>query len=324
MTRTCQKCGAQLNEGQDWCLQCGTAAPGGLDSPGPGWRSATAVLGATVALVLGAAAAAYAALSQPGPARPAAKVITVAQAPPVTTPSTPTIATTPTTPSSLGAPTTIKPLPGTAKPPKIPLTAPTPKASTPPPPAPAKINGEPKETGSAKTKPETETGSGKAEEPTPILLDTNAASTYNPYNFPASSFGDPSLAIDGETSTGWTAQVETSVAPKMAVGLAIDLKASQRIGAIALITSTPGMTVQVYGSNATALPESITDQTWTPLTPALKAKKRRTHLKLKHATEAFRFIVLWVSQAPASAVGTPTAPGHISVNELELFVPTGK
>ena len=40
----------------------------------------------------------------------------------------------------------------------------------------------------------------------PILLDTNAASTYNPYNYPESEFGDPSLVIDGETGTAWTAR----------------------------------------------------------------------------------------------------------------------
>ncbi len=328
MTRNCQKCGAELKVGQDWCLQCGTAAPGSLSSPGPSWRSATVVLGVTVALVLGAAAAAYAALSQPAPAKPAPKVVTIAQAPPATTPSTPTVAPTPTTPSGLGTPTTIKPLPGNTKPPKIPLTAATPKATTTPATTPApgttKTGGESNESGPTKTQPETGSGSGKTEEPTPILLDTNAASTYDPYNYPTTSFGDPSLAIDGETSTGWTAQVEPSVAPKMAVGLAIDLKAAQRIGAITVVSSTPGMIVQMYGSNATALPESITDQAWTALTKSVKAKKRRTHLKLKHSTTAFRFIALWISKAPASAVGTPTAPGHVSVNELELFVPTGK
>lgn len=327
-TRHCERCGVQLGEGQDWCLQCGAAAPGSLKSQGPGWRSATVVLGATAALVLGAAAAAYAALSQPAPAKLAPKVITIAQAPPATTPSTPTAATTPTTPSghgaplgALGTPTTIKPLPSKTTPPKIPLSAPTPKAT-----APAPGTSKANETGAGKAKSEAETGPAKTEEeePTPILLDTNAASTYNPYHYPEAGFGDPSLAIDGETSTGWSAQVEPSVAPRMAVGLAIDLKAPQRIGAVTLITSTPGMTVQVYGSEAKALPESITDPTWIALTHSVKAKKRKTHLKLKDSNRAFRFIVLWISRAPASAVGTPAAPGHVSVNELELFAPTGK
>jgi hypothetical protein len=28
---------------------------------------------------------------------------------------------------------------------------------------------------------------------------------------------------------------------------------------------------------------------------------------------------VWISQAPESAVGTPEAPGHVTVNEIELL-----
>ena len=63
------------------------------------------------------------------------------------------------------------------------------------------------ETGTTTTEsPKSKEGS-KSEQPTPILLDTNAATTYNPSNYPESGFGDPGLAIDGEPSTAWTAQV---------------------------------------------------------------------------------------------------------------------
>jgi hypothetical protein len=48
-------------------------------------------------------------------------------------------------------------------------------------------------------------------------------------------------------------------------------------------------------------------------------KKRHEHIKLKDSTKAFRFITLWISRAPAAQVGTAEAPGHVSVNELELF-----
>jgi hypothetical protein len=324
--RTCQKCGAPLGAGQDWCLQCGAAAPGSLGPGGPGWRSAAVVLGATAVLVLGAAAAAYAALSQPSAHKPAAKVITIAQAPTASTstiPTTPGATSTPTatTPAPI-TPTTSKPLGGTTTPPKIPLTAPTPKSSgaTPTKSSTTKTTTEPG-TGTSKSKGENsgESGEPSSEGPTPILLDTNAASTYNPYNLPTSSFGDPSLAIDGETSTGWTAQVEPSNAPHMAVGLAIDLHTPQRVGAIVLVTSTPGMTVQVYGSNTAQLPASITDPAWVTLSPSLRVKKHHTHIDLHHSAKAFRFITLWISAAPQSSVGTPTAPGHVSVNELELF-----
>src|SRR6202012_1208447 len=59
---SCAKCGAALAPGQDWCLQCGA---GGPDSMGSNvWRPWALVLGVTAVLLLGAAAAAYAALSK--------------------------------------------------------------------------------------------------------------------------------------------------------------------------------------------------------------------------------------------------------------------
>jgi hypothetical protein len=234
---------------------------------------------------------------------------TVAQAttPPVTAPLTP--APTPTPPKTLGPPAAVKPaLPLTpVKPPKITLPAvtPTPTTSTP-----------------ASTTPTTSTpaGSGGTGETKaqPILLDTNAASTYNPYAYPAANFGDPSLAIDGETATGWTAQVDPAVAPKMAEGLVIDLKSQRKLSAVEVVTTTPGMTVQIYGSSGHALPPSITDPAWLKLSASLPVKTRHTRIKLR-AAKPVRFVTLWISKAPASAVGTEQAPGRVSVNELELF-----
>ncbi len=315
--RACAECGAALDDGQDWCLQCGASVPGSLEGGGPGWRSATTVLAATTVLVLGAAAAAYAALTQPSPRTLAPKVITVAQAPPTTPATTPS---TPVAPGALGTPTTIKPLPSTSAAPKIPLTASTPKASESPPSGTDTNSGAGESgTGSSKSNIKSNGGTTTAEPPPPILLDTNAASTYNPYGYPTSLFGDPRLAIDGETSTAWTAQLNPAVAPKMAEGLAIDLKTGQKMGSVALITSTPGMTVQVYGANGATLPSSITDPAWVALSPSLDAKKRTTKIKLRDAAKAFRFVTLWVSRAPQSAVGTPSAPGHVNVNEFELF-----
>lgn len=318
--RACANCGAALDDSQDWCLQCGAAVPGSLDGGGPGWRSATTVLAIATVLVLGAAAAAYAALTQPAPRKLPPKVVIVAQAAPTTPATTPT-PTTPSTPGALGTPTTIKPLPNTSTAPKIPLSAPTPKTSGSSGSGTGTTNSGTGESGTGTTKSSTKSSGGTtpAEPPSPILLDTNAASTYNPYGYSTSWFGDPSLAIDGETSTAWTAQVNPAVAPKMAEGLAIDLKTAQKIGSVKLITSTPGMTVQMYGANGTTLPASITDPAWVALSPSLDAKKRTTKIALRDATKAFRFLALWISQAPQSSVGTPSAPGHVSVNELELF-----
>jgi len=324
--RTCAKCGATLAADQDWCLQCGAGAPGSIGTPS--WRSATAVLGATAILALGAAAAAYAALSE-GSSKPRAVTATIAQAtvPTSTTPgvpATPGAAATPSTtapaiPGTASTPkTSIAPLLGGIKPPKIPLTALTPKApnkSKSTPSSGALGTGAlgtgtsaPTSTSTTPSSPSSggSSASGEASQPTAIVLDTNAASSYNPYNYPASDFGDPSLAIDGSTATAWTAMVNPVVAPRMAVGLLIDLKAKQQLSALELVTSTPGMTVQVYGSNSHAAPPSITDPAWIPLSPSEVVKKKHLRISLrkpssKSSTKAFTFVTLWVSRAPASS-----------------------
>jgi hypothetical protein len=326
--RGCANCAAPLAGDQDWCLQCGTGAPDSLRSHAPSWRSAAAVIGVLTVLVAGAATAAYAALSKGGgKARQA--TATVAQVPTPTAP-TPTAATpvAPATPEAsasakVGTPTTIKPaLPlGAVKPPNIPLPTVTPKTPSAISPSGSGGAGTPTTTtpkannGAAPTTGETQ--------PEAILLDTNAAATYNPYNYPASNFGDPSLAIDGDTSTGWTAVVEPTVAPKMAEGLIIDLNTPRKFAALALSTSTPGITVQVSAANGQAPPASITDPAWIALSPSRVIGKKHVRLKLGGTTAAskaaHRFVVVWLSQAPASSVGTPQAPGHVSLNELELF-----
>ena len=82
------------------------------------------------------------------------------------------------------------------------------------------------------------------------------------------------------------------------------------------------MSVQVYGANGNTLPASITDPAWVPLSPYLVEQKRRVHLKLRNSGKSFRFVTLWISKAPAASIGTPQAPGRVSVNELELFPAT--
>jgi hypothetical protein len=320
-----------MDPGQDWCLQCGAGAPGSLDGGGPSWRSAAVILTATAVLVLGAAAAAFAALDKESAPKAHSTIVAVAPAQTTVTP-TPTTPVTPTpttpgavtpTPKASETPSAVSPLPstGSTTPPKIPLTAPTPKSSgttT----TPTKTN---ESSGTTTPSGGGESGSGSGggtttgSQPVAITLDPDAASTYNPYGYPESEFGDPSLAIDGDTSTAWTAQVNPAVAPKMAEGLVIDLKSARRLSAIGLITSTPGMSVQVYGANGSAPPASITDPAWVQLSRYLIEKKHNDRIKLQNSTKAFRFITLWISKAPAASVGTAQTPGHVAVNELELF-----
>ena len=330
-----------MQEGQDWCLQCGTAKPR-LFAGGPGWRTGIAILGSTAVLVCGAAVAAYAALNKtkPKPSVVALVVKTSATGVPATTvPTTPGATPTPGTTPLPGTPTTVK-----ATPPKIPLQTPTPKSTSgadneannalfPPETkttqttSPTKTTstnttgestkstGESKETSSSETK----TSAEESETPSPILLDTNAASVYNPYNYPASLFGDPSLAIDGEVSTAWTAQVQAENAPKMAEGLLLDLETPQKLGSAVVKTTTTGITVEVYGTNGSAPPMSISDPAWARLVGLKVLKKKSTPFTLKVKGKGYRFILLWLAKAPATS--TATNPGSVSINEFELFPP---
>jgi len=302
----CPKCAAGLVPGQDWCLECGAGVQG--RTVGSGWRPATTMLAVTAALVLGAAAAGYAALSRHAPAR-AVRTATVAQAPP------------PVTAPPLGTPGATTPLPEvgtTVKPPKIPLKAQTPAPE-------AEIGGGTEaggSTGESSNKEEgaNQTGGASSEEkPKPILLDTNAASTYNPYNYAATLFGDPSLTIDGDTTTSWTAQLNPETSPRMAEGVLIDLNTTRKLSSLVLVTSSPGMTVQVYGASGKTVPASITDPAWVALSHSLVIHKRRTKLKLKEKRKGFEFVTVWISRAGEKSLGTPTAPGHVSVGEVELF-----
>jgi hypothetical protein len=321
-----------MQANQDWCLQCGAGGPGSL-SGGAGWRTGGAILLVTALLVGGASVAAYAALNKskhkPRPA------VALVKAPATGLSPTPV----PTTPvpgaPTPGTPTTVK-----GAPPKIPLQTPTPKAPAggageanseannalfPPETkttgksTPTKTAAEPtKSTSEGGSETKTNTSSG-AEPPSPILLDTNAASTYNPYTYPPSLFGDPSLAIDGEDKTAWTAQVQSAVAPKMAEGLVLDLKTPQKLGSVGVKTATVGATVEVYGSNSQTLPASISDPQWKRLAGLKVLKKKATSLALKTNGKGYRFVVLWLAKAPASS--TAVNPGSVSIDEFELFPP---
>jgi hypothetical protein len=300
--RLCPTCSAPLAGEQDWCLECGSGAPG--RTIGSGWRPAATILVATLVLVLGAGAAAYAALSKHAPARRVMTTTVAAVTPPVTAPA-PT-------------PTPITPETTAVKPPKIPLTT-----STPTPTSTEETTAE-KEAAAEKEKASKKKNTGGASsepKPTPILLDTNAAKTYNPYNYAAATFGDPSLAIDGDTSTGWTALINPETSPLLAEGLLINLNNAQKLGSLELVSSSVGMTVQVYGANGATVPASITDPAWVTLSHSVVTKKHHTKIKLLRPKKGFVFGLVWISKAGPASLGTTTSPGHVSINEVELFAP---
>ncbi|MFI5005385.1 MAG: hypothetical protein ACHQE6_10275 [Solirubrobacterales bacterium] len=346
--RTCAHCGAPLQEGQQWCLQCGACEPGSLGER-PNWRPLVALGLAATLLAAGAVVAGAAALDKHNSTKHPAVVALVpgapkAATPTATTPATPSL---PATPGGAGGTSShssgkgsgglLFPPSSTAKPPKIPAPVPTPNSGggsgSSEPTGSTEPTGSGGESGTGSSEKGTGTtgtstsesksseGAGKSEKPNPILLDTDAASTYNPSNYPAAGFGDPALAIDGEPSTAWTAQVQASSFPNMAEGLLIDLRSPTKLASLELATPTRGMTVQVYGAKGAKAPALIVDPGWTPLSGSHVLKKKVTHLKLRTEGRAYRRIVVWITKAPPASQGTAQAPGHVALSEVALYPP---
>jgi hypothetical protein len=324
--RTCAHCGASMQEGQDWCLRCGAGEPGNSRTA-PSWRSAAIVLGATGVLVLGAAAAAYAALKQGNPAKPPTPVAqttttttstSTATTPPPSSPPT----TTPTPGSGVGGGTQSPSLKTPSNPPKIPGATQTPgngqrsrtSATT------TSSSGASSTTTTTSSSTSSSTTERTGGQPVAVLLDANAAQIYNPSNLPESRFGDPSLAIDGDTTTAWTVQLEESEAPAVGAGLTLNLNAPLKISQLTLITETTGITVQVYGTKAAKVPQALHSEEWVKLSHAHLVKQRKATIKLSEGTKSFRQLLLWIVKAPTNSSGQFTA-SQVAINEIQLYEP---
>jgi type IV secretory pathway VirB10-like protein len=267
--RLCPTCSAALADGQDWCLECGSAQPGRLGGR-PGWRSALAVLALTGVLAAGAVAAAYAAMSSD------ARREAAAAAPPAATP------------------VVAQPAPAAEPTPPPPPPAPKAEAPAPAPPAPAPPAPEPV----APAPPATDgAGDQPAEEDVPLVeLDPKtSAVTYDPSkltteeNRPKARF-----AIDARKRTVWTAPVDP-VTGNVNLGIVVSLEDAQRIKALRFTAETPGFNVETYGAKTEEVPEDILAEDWKHLTDK-KDVGVEEELKIDGR---FRHVLLWVTIQPA-------------------------
>jgi hypothetical protein len=303
--RTCPACSAALADGQDWCLECGTAQP---DRAGArtGWRSAAAVLAATGILASGAVAAAYAGLS--ADARKAAAPNAQAALPP----QTPDVPPEPTPPP---APPAEEPPPPPAQPDPGPPPAAEPPAPAPPAPepAPAPAPPAPADDG-AEDKPAPKDDQPTAEERrkmpmVAVKLAREDVQVYNPYGRPEGTFTtDAGLALDGDEATAWTSTLDGSGSP---VGLVLDAGKKVGVRRVDLVTSTPGMTVEVYAARSDDPPVSIQDPKWTHLATQLDVAADG-RIRLGDGVDKFRWVAIWPTEPPPDAT-------QIAISELKLF-----
>ena len=281
--RACASCGAGLAPGQDWCLECGTAAPGRLGRR-PGLRAATTVVCLTLALVAGAVTAGYAAINGDAGrdvAKPsAASGAPIAQAPP-STPTAPPVATTPPAPAA--------PLPKVAPPQ---TSAPAPAKPVTPAPAATPTPAAPTHTTPTATTPHTTPAPSG---PQPIDLGADAAQVYDPYSRVASS-GDPADAYDDDATTAW--KVTTPADGKeMQVGLLVDLGKKRSIKELQLQTSTPGFDVELYAADTAQAPPDILDTRWAHLHNGDTVAKSDS-VRLASDSHKYRWVLMWFTVPP--------------------------
>lgn len=273
----CESCGAAMQRGQDWCLECGTAAPGRLGAR-PGWRAAFTVVGLTTMLLLCAVVAAYAALT--GDAQRTASAPPAGSGDPITAQTPGAIAPAPgavaVQPGATGPGTTAPPASANPIIPVQPPPAATNTPVTPPPPPPAATDDSPStgstgSTGSAGTTDSAgSTGSTGSAPSTPsselVALGKDAAKTYNQPERAGAEFGPAANAVDGSPNTVWDVVVPADGQP-IAAGLVIDLGKPRALRSLRLATRTPGFTVEVYGAkSAKELPVDVIDKRWIHLT----------------------------------------------------------
>lgn len=286
----CRVCATPRQDGQDWCLSCGTAVA--TPRRRPGLRSLSAATVATFVLLGGAAVASVAAINDTKPPR-ATIVKTIAQAAvPATTDTAPTIDPVTTPPVTVTPITPVAPVTPVAT---TPVTT-TPTTVTPP------TGGTPAKTGDTR-----------------VVLSSGSGALYDPLAR-ANATGDPQRAIDGDPGTSWFAT--TPADGDMNLGYLIDLGEPTALKRLELVSKTPGMTVRVLAATTVDPPPSLDDTGWTEIAQQPSAgyndagkllpKGDPIKIPLEAAGKKFRVVVVTIETPPNSG-------STVRFTELRLF-----
>jgi hypothetical protein len=337
-----------MQRGQDWCLECGTAARGRLGAR-PGWRAAFTVVGLVLLLVFGAGIAGYAALTTksertaaaptqgngnpiivptpavPGVPGPTATTITPGETGPGTTPP----AVTPPPAVNPGAiPPAVQTPPPAAgsKLPVIPSTQPiTPSNNQSVAPQPSLQNPATTPPKGATTPPATQTPGTQtpatqkpstqaaAVAPAVIKFKSGAAKTYDPGKRVGAEIGPAANAIDGKPGTVWDVTVPADNNP-IGVGVLVDLGAPYALQSLRIATNTAGFHVELYGAvDAKEIPADVLDKRWQHLTDSKSVQDGAPiNLKGKGQADKFQLFLVYVT-----AAAQPTDP-RAAIGEITL------
>jgi hypothetical protein len=327
--RTCPKCSAPLEDGQDWCLNCGEAQPGGRRVSLPGKRATATVLALTTVLVGGAVAASYAAL-QDG-TETSTTPTQIAQAP-AASQAAPAPAPVPDPSAALPPASTAIPQDTTTAPPTDTGSAATPDpGSIPPLPAApsSSSSSSAASSGSSSTSTGTTTGDTTADtrtstttktsttpaetEPVAIDLADGAGSLYDPFKRDTAA-GDAAKAFDGDPNTSFPVTVAAG-STQIGAGLAVALPKLQGVREIDLKTKTPGFKIEVYATDEQDLPPDVLDTRWAHLkdvTGVGSDGDGAQTVNLGSGSSKYRHVLLWFTAPPAEG-------STVRISELKLL-----
>jgi hypothetical protein len=325
--RTCPKCAAPREDGQDWCLNCGEAQSGRRLAL-PGKRATATVLALTTVLVGGAVAASYAALSD-DPATSPATPTQLAQvpAPSAAAPVTPVVP----DPNAAGVvPSSAAPADTSAAP--VDTATPPDAGATPDVPAPSNTAVVPptdnSTSSSTSTSTKTSTGTSTTKdstagtrtsttpavtEPVAIKLDDAAATLYDPYKRDTAA-GDPTKAFDGDPNTSFPVTVAAG-STQIGAGLAVALPKLEGIREVDLTTKTPGFKIEIYATDEDDLPPDVLDTRWAHLkdvTGVGTDTDGKEIVNLGSGTTKYRHLLLWFTAPPADG-------STVRVSELKVL-----
>jgi hypothetical protein len=122
----------------------------------------------------------------------------------------------------------------------------------------------------------------------------------------------PAKAVDGDASTSWYVDAPAGAAT-VGAGLAVDVGELRGIKAVDITTPTPGFKVEIYATDETTPPPTITDTRWAHITDKDDVGSGgTTHVVLGAGSSKYRNLLLWITQPPSQ--GT-----RVRISELKVF-----
>ena len=302
---TCATCGARVQDGQEWCLECGTA----LARNGRRWRVPAVITGVVIAFAISSTAVAFVAISDDGPG-----TVTVAENPPPVHAPPPA----PPAPAPAAAAPKATPPPKTSSTPK-PSTAKAPSRSARPAPStasPVPVPSRPSPSSGSDTSGSSGSDSGddtlgpSTEDAIPVTLDGDTpVEVYDPYGDGAQNSSDLAAVTDKDRRTTWSTKEYPEGSVGKGTGLVLRSASPVAARLLQVRTPEPGLSLSVYGSRDATPPDTLAG--WHKLASETGVEDKQ-RIELGTDGQKYRLYLVWITKLPAARTSA-------TLSELELF-----